>query len=131
MTISLSQFHDAELTGINHDRFDSKVLLTFLEQDKGIKEIVFDGIFGFRVTDYGLQNVVSRLLLSSITNFPNEDVIHRITWIKSTSEGKCLVDTATVTKLAEQIRKNDLLMFILEPSWGAEIAILARNFFIR
>jgi len=131
MNIPLSQFHDAELNAIKNDRTASTVCLSFLNPDGAIAEIMFDGVRGFRVVDYGPQNVVSRLLSSALSDLTHKDIIRHVTWLNSTSEGKCLVNVSAINKLIEQIERNELILFILEPSWGAEISILAHTFALR
>lgn len=127
----LRKFHDAELNIVKHDRKASTVCLTFVNLDGTIEEVAFNGVRAFRVVDYGPQNVVSRLLSSSLPgHLSSKDIFLHVTWINSTIEGKCLVNKDAIDKLVEQVEKNDLILFILEPSWGAEISILARAFFL-
>ena len=94
-------------------------------------EITFGGVCGLRVVDYGLQNVVSRLLSSSLANLTHADIVLHVTWIHATREGVCLVSTTAIEVLVEKNKKNEILLFILEPSWGAELSILVDNFTIR
>jgi len=131
MDITLDQFHDAELNALTHDPTTSTACLSFRSDDSTNAEIVFDGVCGLRAVDYGLQNVVSRLLSSSLSHLAHEDIVRHVTWINNTSEGKCLINANEIDKLVEQIERNELLLFILEPSWGAELSILARTFALR
>jgi hypothetical protein len=132
MDTMLNQFHDAELNAIKHDRTASTVCLSFIQQNGTITtDAVFEGVCGFRVVDYGPQNVVSRLLSSSLSSLTHEDITRQVTWLNSTSEGKCLIDASAIDKLVERIERNELLLFVLEPSWGAEVSILARTFALR
>jgi hypothetical protein len=131
MDITLSQFHDAELNAIAHDPAISTACLSFSNEDGTIAKVVFDGLCGLRVVDYGLQNIVSRLLSSSLSHFTHEDIVRHVIWINNTTEGKCLISAAVVDKLVGQIEKNEILLFVLEPSWGAEISVLARDFTLK
>lgn len=126
----LRKFHDAELNEIRHDRSLSTVLLSFTNEDGSTATITFQGVCGLRVVDYGLQNVVSRLLSSDEIK-DHEDIRKNVIWIKGTSEGKCLVNASAVEKLVDEIEGNRLRLFVLEPSWGAEIGILAQSFSIK
>lgn len=129
MNITLSMLHDAELNAIKHDRIASTICLTFLKPDGATVEAVFEDVCGFRVVDYGQQNVVSRLLLSSTGHFSREDMIKHVNWLDSTCEGKRLINPNAVDKQVVKIESNELLLFALEPSLGAEISIIARRFF--
>ena len=127
MTNILNTFHDSELNEIKHDRTLSKVFLSFTNEDGSIAKIIFEGVCGLRLIDYGMQNVVSRLLTSQQAN-EREEINFNVTWINETSEGKCLIDKYAVENLVDKIEKGELLLFILEPSWGAEMRLLARAF---
>lgn len=124
----LSTFHDAELQQVFH-RAEFEVLeLGFAKADGQFVLIALHGVAAFRVTDMGMQNVVSRLLVHGVNIDLSEDELsNRIEWVSRTCEGEQLSQPATLRKLTEKVKSGELMLFTLEPSWGAELTVIAKK----
>jgi len=75
-----------------------------------------------------MQNVVSRLLVhgANIT-LTEADLIEHVGWVSRTCDGEQLLEPAAVSTLVQKVVSGERLLFILEPSWGAEMVVLAEE----
>lgn len=124
----LSTFHDAELRQVSHNAEFGFLELGFEKADGQFVVITLSGVTAFRVTDMAMQNVVSRLLVHGInTNLTENELTDRIGWVSKTCDGEQLSESATLKRLIEKVNSGELLLFILEPSWGAELIVIAEK----
>jgi len=74
------------------------------------------------------QNVVSRLLIHG-TNiaFTEADLVQHVGWVSRTCEGEQLAETEDVNTLVQNVVSGRRLLFVLEPSWGAEMVVIAEK----
>jgi hypothetical protein len=124
----LRNFHDAKLRHILHIA-DINCLELGFEIDNGkLVTISLHGLVNFRVVDFCIQNVVSGLFIQSVNlKLSRNELIDRIWWMLSNCDGDLLTDEVTVNILTQRVELNNLLLFILEPSWGAEVIVLAEK----
>lgn len=129
MNPSFAQFHDAELNGIEHDRLSTTVKLVFALADNSRACLLFREVSGLRVVDYGTQNVVSRLLTSgeADSDFNSDDISRNVSWVYGTADGGHVIDENRLAGVVTAVASKKLLLFMLEPSWGAEVGIVARK----
>lgn len=127
----LSTFHDAELRQISHIADVNRLELGFEKADGQFVVISLRGLVAFRVVDFGLQNVVSMLLVQGFNlKLTKPELVDRVGWISNNCDGDQLSDLATVNTLVQRVDSGELLLFILEPSWGAEMIVLAEKIVI-
>ena len=127
----LSTFHDAELRQMSHIADVNRLELGFEKSDGQFVVISLRGLVAFRVVDFGLQNVVSRLLVQGFNlKLAKPELVDRVGWISNSCDGDQLSDLATVNTLVQRVDSGELLLFILEPSWGAEMIVLAEKIVI-
>jgi hypothetical protein len=123
----LAEFHDAELHKIIMDRKENSLILVF-ELDTGAKkEIRFDKVFAYKISDIYFQNVVSRLLLSSAGTMDVSNIDHALGLIFDRRPAGQPNFPETVKM---DILKQELLLFYLDPSVGAEAAVAAKGVLI-
>ena len=124
----LAMFHDAELRQISHLENANRIELKFEKPDGHFAVVSLLGIVAFRVVDFRLQNVVSRLLVhGSNLQLTHAELYERVDWISRTVEGEKLSDVGEVNKLVEKVKSSELSLLILEPSWGAEMIGIAKE----
>lgn len=125
---ALADFHDSEVVGITLDRENGVVRLEFSLEDGRRQTIAFSGVTGFRVDNLLQQNVVSRLLVSGIHEFTLGQLTHWVTWMNSTSTAPPFVRPDAIDDYVKLVLSGEMVLFVLEPSWGAECAILCNSF---
>ncbi|KML19540.1 MULTISPECIES: hypothetical protein [Burkholderia] len=118
-------FHDAELVTIDHRPTARELRLRFRRTDGGIGTFRFTGVISQRVIDFAAQNVVSRLLISPAYAFSAADVCKWLKWMNSREDFDAgSVDGALLDRYLADFDVNRKALFVLEPSCGAEVAVL-------
>ncbi|RBB37927.1 hypothetical protein DPV79_19740 [Burkholderia reimsis] len=122
---NMPTFHDAELVTIDHRPTDQELRLRFRRTDGGIGTFRFTGVISQRVIDFAAQNVVSRLLISPAYAFSAADVCKWLKWMNSREDfDAASVDGALLDRYLADFDVNRKALFVLEPSCGAEVAVL-------
>jgi hypothetical protein len=122
----LATFHDAELRHVSHNAALASLELGLEKADGRFSSLTLEQVVAYRVTDMRIQNVVSRLLVhGGNALFTEEELVERVSWISGTCDGEQLSDASALTKLVGRVKSGELLLFVLEPSWGAELAGIA------
>lgn len=121
-------FHDAELCGIDHDPQARSLVLRFRRVGGEVEVLKFSGVIAQRLVDFASQNVASRLLTSPRYAFTPLDVQNWIQWINSRDDAKALAIAAEQgAKYCADFKAGRLSLFVLEPSCGAEVAVLCES----
>ncbi|SAK47878.1 hypothetical protein AWB78_00819 [Caballeronia calidae] len=129
---ALPSFHDAELISVEHDP-DAKILAVRFKRVSGpVETLVFSGVIAQRMIDFSDQNVASRLLISPLHHFSMDDLRTWMCWMHSREDAKAPdVDSTIVERLHQDVVDGRKALFILEPSCGAEMAVLCESIAIR
>lgn len=125
-------FHDAELYGIDHDIEGRSLELRFRRVGGELEALKFSGVLAQRMIDFADQNVASRLLISHRYAFTLIEIRSWIQWINSRDDSKAAV--ITEEKGQEYMRDfaaTRRMLFVLEPSCGAEMAVLCESVSLR
>lgn len=117
-------FHDAELVAIEHRPADRKLLLRFTRVDGTTGTFRFIGVVSLRVVDFAEQNVVSRLLISPTYRFSASEVGQWLRWLDSRDDAPAPVNQTTIDQREADFAAGRKALFVLEPSCGAEIAVV-------
>lgn len=124
---TLAKFHDAELQRVVMDR-EQKTLTLAFNLDTGLtKEISFSDVLAYKITDIYSQNVVSRLLLSSVVSFDSDDLDRALALI---FDRRSAGQPNFPANVKADIQSKEFLLFYLDPSVGAEAAIVAKKILI-
>lgn len=123
----LSGFHDAELIGIRVDRIQQSVILTFNHTNGQTTKVSLANVILFRATDFILQNVTSRLRISSQVPIPRDQILHWIRQSSSLTDTDMFMSDIQMNQIVGKIEAGDLILFILEPSFGAELAAVCQS----
>ena len=119
-------FHDAELLAIEL-RTNNVLVLTFKLVEEKCSEVVLNDVTVFRVSDFIKQNVVSRLLVSPEFLFTDEQLTYCVNWINSLCDTKTLIKSEAIQQHVACLRNAEWCLFVLEPSWGAEVAVICKT----
>ncbi len=125
----LSDIHDSEIISINIYRSIRELEFILNSSNNTIIRIVFHDIAIFRINDVLFQNIISRLIIHANKYTNDEDVIYWINWISMSSNGEYIVAKDMAHNYLKQIKNNELTLFLLEPSWGAESAIICKSLY--
>lgn len=123
----LHNYHDAELAGTAYSRADTSTRLDFERVGGDPARLAFFGIKAFRISDYGLQNVVSRFLVSPSYPFSTDEIKEYVSWAHSKHDYKAPFSDEEARDVEVAIKHDKLTLFVLEPSVGAEIVILCER----
>jgi hypothetical protein len=122
----LSDLHDAELRGVHHDPSKQTIECSFANEDGSFAKMILSGVERFRFTDFGVQNVVLRMLVAdSIHHLTEADIRGHISWISSTSDGEQLRAQDDIDSDVRRVLAGNAMLMILVPSWGAQFAAIA------
>ncbi|MBC8739459.1 hypothetical protein F6X40_22235 [Paraburkholderia sp. UCT31] len=121
-------FHDAELIGIDHDPEARTLELRFRRVGGEVEVLRFSGVIGQRMIDFAGQNVASRLLISPRYAFSLAEVRTWVQWIDSRDDSKgAEINEQKGNEYVQKLRAGDCWLFVLEPSCGAEMAVLCES----
>lgn len=126
-TEEFSVLHDAELCLVSMDRENGKLQLGFRGVDRTIYLLSFERIITFRINNIQYQNVVSGALLFGVSKDFYEDLERVVKWICSGSEENLLISEKNLRDYIAKVRSGDLQLLYVDPSWGAEIGVIAEN----
>lgn len=123
----LAEFHDAELQKIVMNRNQKTLALVFDLNSGKKRTISFYKVLAYKLSDIYYQNVVSRLLLSSVGTMDSIDLDQALGLVydRRPAGQPSYPDT-----IKSDILNQDLLLFYLDPSVGAEAAVIAKKILV-
>lgn len=119
--------HDAEIVGVSVDRLSSSARLDMRRQDGGLCSVELHGLKAFRGEDLTLQNVVSRVLLSSAGQFSDEALEHWLTWVTSLSDATSWLSAERKHEWRKACEAGQLVAVVVEPSSGAQVVAVCER----
>ncbi|SEJ62130.1 hypothetical protein [Paraburkholderia diazotrophica] len=121
-------FHDAELTGIEHDPELRTLELRFRRVGGEVEALRFSGVIHQRLIDFAGQNVASRLLISPRYTFSLAEVRTWLQWMNSRDDSKrAAISEQNGERCVRDLVAGRRVLFVLEPSCGAEMAVLCES----
>lgn len=121
-------FHDAELHGVEHDPEAHSLTLRLRRVSGEIEVLKFSGVIAQRLIDFAAQNVASRLLISPRYPFTSAEARTWVQWINSRDDSKATeISEEKSDAYAADFSAGRLTLFLLEPSCGAEMAVLCES----
>ncbi|CCD39185.1 unnamed protein product [Candidatus Paraburkholderia kirkii UZHbot1] len=125
---ALPSFHDAELVSIEHDPDVKSLILRFKRVSGPVETLMFSGVVAQRMIDFTDQNVASRLLISPMHRFSLDEFYAWVRWMYSRDDAKAPeLDRTIIERLYRDVADGSKALFILEPSCGAEMAVLCES----
>lgn len=123
----ISSFHDAELVSIDMQKLNNSLQLAFNLTDGRICHFYFSNVLAFKANDVILQNIVSRLLISTHYNFSISEANKWLTQGSSFLDGGKFFSDAQIAEYTNKVKKGEATLFVVDPSWGAEISVLTNG----
>lgn len=120
-------YHDAELVGCAYSRTNSSLLLNFECTDGTTPKLLFSGVTAVRANDFGQQNVVSRLLISPSHVFTRDEIRTYVNWANSQHDYRAAMTNEKAQTIAATVAEKQFILFVLEPSVGAEVVALCQG----
>lgn len=117
-------FHDAELIGVNHDRENKTVLLSFCLADGSKQSLTLEQVISIKLNDFIDQNVVSRIWDSRTRKMNDESVNASLEWLFAHADGSLFIKRSAMLEMQTRLKNGELWLICLEPSWGAELVCL-------
>jgi len=119
-------YHDSEFTGLHYARDERHLELNFQLVSGEFAVVRCEEVFVFRLGEMGLQNVTSRLLISSEREFQPDDIRERINWAASGDSWKYAMTDERAAHFISEVRQQHLTVLDLEPSIGAELVVVCK-----
>lgn len=120
-----SEFHDAELIGLLSNQ--DSLTMTFTLPNGSGRSIRFLKP-RFRIVDFNEQNVVSRITTWARSDQTDEELLTWIHWIHSFVDSSSSLARDHAVAYVRKVRDGALTLVVLEPSRGAEAAVLCEEF---
>ncbi|MGX6998970.1 hypothetical protein [Caballeronia sp. KNU42] len=120
-------FHDAEFIGLNFARDTQTLMLSFQLVSGDLAVVRCEGVTHFRLGEMGLQNVLSRLLISSEREFQPDDIRKNINWACSRDGYEHAMTDARAAYFLSGIQHRQFAILVLEPSIGAELVVVCES----
>jgi hypothetical protein len=124
---NLVPYHDAEFIRIDSASQQRQLSLSFLLSNGEIKNLILLECEFFRVLDYTSQNIVSRLLFMHGASSDDAFLNDRLIWASSLSDAPGFLSAERCRHLIIEIKASRLILFLLEPSAGAEVVALCKS----
>jgi hypothetical protein len=120
-------YHDAEFIGLHYTRDERRLRLNFQLVSGEVAVVRCEVVSVFRLGEMGLQNVASRLLISSEREFQPDDIRERINWAASRDSWEYAMTDEQAAHFATEIGQRKLIVLVLEPSIGAELVVVCKS----
>ncbi|WP_343681974.1 hypothetical protein [Acinetobacter baylyi] len=118
--------HDGLIEGISYQGKDQLTLYLRLKSETKFR-LIFSGVLECRVVDFGMQNIISRILVFQDESHNDEDILKVLNWVSSDVDSSSYLTEDKSDQIFNKIKYGDLKLIYLEPSIGAECAILFKN----
>jgi hypothetical protein len=124
---TMKNYHDAEFIGLHYARDERCLKLDFQLVSGELAMVRCEEISVFRLGEMGLQNVTSRLLISSEKEFKPDDIREHINWAASRDGWEYTMTDEQAVHFATEIQLRKLTVLVLEPSIGAELVVVCKS----
>lgn len=120
-------YHDADFFGLQYTRDERSLTLNFQLVNGEFTIVCCEEVSVFRLGEMGVQNVTSRLLISSEREFQPNDIRERINWAASRDGWEYTMTDEQAGHFITEIRQQRLTVLVLEPSIGAELVVVCKS----
>jgi hypothetical protein len=123
----LVAYHDAEFVRVDSASKQRELSLSFVLSNGEVKNLILMECEFFRVLDYTSQNIVSRVLILHGASSDRSFLTDRLIWAASLSDAPSFLSAERCSNLLMEIEASKLVLFLLEPSAGAEVVALCKS----
>lgn len=120
-------FHDAEIIAVAIDRLSGIARLDLRQEDGALHIFELQGLKAFRSEDLTLQNVINRVLQTSMGQLSGKEAERWLTWATSLSDAGSWLSAERMGEWRAACESGDLDLVVVEPSAGAQIAALCER----
>ena len=120
----VAELHDAELRFAEMRREEEELTLRFRCVSQQEITFQFSGVLTNKINNVQNQNVVSRCFISTGSGL-NSDLEELVRWTSSVPPDKLLISESRLSQILLDIANGSLKFFYVDPSWGAEIGVIA------
>jgi hypothetical protein len=124
---ALGLLHDSELDRVMHSRSTKTLRLRFDLMNGKFAEFFFNDVLAYRIDGMRDQNVVSKIVVSTTSPIPHDELRRVLVWISSSPEGHFLVSEELLARHLSAVISGELRIFHLDPSCGAEVGVVCRS----
>ncbi|MCK9723156.1 hypothetical protein [Pseudomonas syringae] len=117
-------YHDSSLVGI--ESMGDSITLKFMIGGDEAVYIALSEPKLFRACDYIVKNSTSRLFLMD-SSYEMDEIKQKLVWASSLDGTASYLSQEALEKYYLSIVKKELFLLVLEPNWGAEVAVLCRG----
>lgn len=125
---TLNGLHDAELIGLDSGDAPARLKIKLRTTEDIDLSITFEQCIHYRATDFTRQNIISRVLVFNEKSPPDEAIGSLIRWLTSLSDSTSFLTESKLAELIQAVYSGKLSLVYVEPSCGAEVAILCQKF---
>lgn len=119
--------HDAEIVSVSMDRGTSVYRFGLSRVAGRCCAVELFGVRAFRAKDFVLQNVVSRMLRSSVEQFSSEAIEYWVTWVTGFSDTDSWLKPDSKHRWLASLNEGKVELVVFEPSLGAQIAAICER----
>lgn len=123
----LEGYHDSRLISVVHYPEEMQLDIKFQFVNEQYRTIQLYKCEIFRLHDFTSQNIVSRVMTFAGGNVDKQFIAERIRWATSLSDCSSYLQQDALKKKVEIISEGKVVLLIIEPSWGAELAALSEG----
>jgi hypothetical protein len=123
----LSKFHDAEINSILRFSEENDLQLGFKLNSGGQCTVIFHDVKAVRIRDLVSQNVVSRVKVLPFSSLSDARVEELINWANSFVDADIRLAPNAMQHWLTQIKNGRWILFVIEPSRGAEVVVIAET----
>jgi hypothetical protein len=128
MIETIQGYHDTAISGIVETNNGGNWVLFAKCEDGTRKTLTLAECEVFRVVDFTLQNIVSRIMVFHGESIDEKFVTDRLSWASSLCDASSYLDEEAQRDLMLRIKNGELCLVVVEPSAGAEIVAVCRSF---
>lgn len=118
--------HDGLIDGVCYHEKDQLALYFTLNSGEKCK-LTCSEVLECRIVDFGMQNIISRVIGYQADNHNYEEILGVLNWISSSVDSSSYLSEDKFNQVFNKIKFGDLTLIYLEPSVGAECAVLFKN----
>lgn len=120
----VSDFHDAEVMGIDFSAAPTSLYISFRLQDGSRTNLRLVNVLFFRVVDAGMQNTVLCLRAHSGDHCKPDLIREMLMWVTSTSDSNSYLSAQKCEEIVESVRSSTLTVVEIVPSVGLEAIVV-------
>lgn len=125
---NLKKLHDAEIICIDAATTPARLKVVVKTIENITLELLFEQCSHYRVTDFTPHNIISRAIIFDGNSVSEQAIRETMKWLTSLSDAASFLTNSKLDELTASLLNGNIKLIYLEPSQGAELAILCKDF---